>query len=268
MPRLHPLALLPLALLACSPAITPRTGDTTPAGKFGWSVHAVAWNFGWGHFERPSGAETPVTTGGADIYPEDSTFPWFLSSGLGAYEVGFRYGLKRWLEIGASLGFQRFGGEARFAVLDEDNGDPVSLVLGAGGYYTGVGHGPWGRAGLDLSKRLGRVAPLFNLYVSHGAAYHTAYLDLPGDDDCPLEGPLPQCGLLLGAFSNETRLSAALGVAIGAGTEKIGAVTIGVVPHVVLGASSQVRALHLDRAEVPHHDAGLHIVVGGQGPGW
>ena len=46
------LALL-LAATSCSPAISPRTGDTAPAGKFGWSVHTALWNFGWGHFKGP-----------------------------------------------------------------------------------------------------------------------------------------------------------------------------------------------------------------------
>jgi hypothetical protein len=260
--------LLALPLAACSPAIAPRTGDTAPAGKAGWSVHAVLWNFGWGHFEQGSGQETPASTGGADIYPEEDTIPTFMSAGFGNYEVGVRYGVNRWLELGASLGFQRVGGEVRFAVLDEDDRDTVSLALGAGGYYTAVGHGPWGRAGLDLSIRLRDLAPLFNLYVSHGAAYHTAYLDVPGDDDCPFEAPWQPCGVLLGAFSKETRLTAALGVAIGAGREKEGAFTVGLAPHWVLWSSKPERVLNEGRGEVLQHDAGIHIILGGQGPGW
>lgn len=267
--RQHLLFFLPVLLTvsACSPAIAPRTGDTTPAGKFGWSVHGALWNFGWGRFER-SPRDESVSTGGMDIYPEDRTFPWIMSAGLGMYDFGFSYGVTRWFELGASLGFQRMGGEARFAVLDEDNGDPVSLALGAGGYYTAIGHGPWGRAGLDVSIRLGQVAPLFNLYVSHGATYNSAYYDVPGNDDCPFEAPWQPCGELVGVFSYETRLSAALGVAFSVkkGDETPGVVTFGLVPHVVLHAYGQDRALG-SRSDL-RHDAGLHVVIGGQGPGW
>jgi len=267
-PRRRLLALL-LALTACSPAISPRTGDTTPAGKVGWNVHAALWNFGWGHFKRPSGSEKSVSMGGMEIYPEDSTLPWVMSAGFGNFEAGVRYGVTRWFEVGASLGFQRAGGEVRFAVLDEDNGDAVSLALGAGGAYTSVGHGPWARAGADLSIRLGSVAPLLNLYVSHGATYHSAYLDVPGDEDCPFEAPWQPCGLLLGALSYQTRLTGALGVAISPERgEKAGAVILALVPHVVLWSSDPERVLHTSRREVPYQDAGLHIMVGGQGPGW
>ncbi|MDC0740068.1 hypothetical protein [Polyangium mundeleinium] len=262
------LALL-VTLPACSPAIAPRTGDTTPAGQFGWSVHATLWNFGTGHFERGNAEDESVSTGGADIYPETETFPWFMSAGFSVYDVSLRYGVNRWFELGASLGFQRLGGEARFAVLDEDNGDPVSMALGAGGYYSAIGHGPWGRAGFDLSIRLGRVAPLFNLYVSHGATYNSAYLDLPGDDDCPEEAPWQPCGQLQGVLWNETRLSAALGVAFAVGKEegKQGAFTFGLVPHLVLHSFGEERALGTWGEDL-RHDAGLHIVIGGQGPGW
>ncbi|MDC3952749.1 hypothetical protein [Polyangium jinanense] len=266
----HLLFFLPLLLTvpACSPAIAPRTGDTTPAGKFGWSVHGTLWNFGWGHFEGGAGEDESVSTGGADIYPETETFPWFWSAGFSVYDVGLRYGVTRWFELGASLGFQRLGGEARFALLDEDNRDPVSLAFGAGGYYSAIGNGPWGRAGFDLSMRLGSVAPLFNLYVSHGAAYNTAYRDLPGDDDCPEEAPWQPCGQLVGVFSNETRLTAALGVAFSLGKEgEQQVLSFGLVPHVVLHSYGQERALG-GRAEDLRHDAGLHIVLGGQGPGW
>ena len=263
------LLALPLAAAACSPAIAPRTGDTAPPGEVAWSLHAALWNFGWGHFEPGSGEHIPASTGGSDTYPEKQTIPLFMSAGFGNYEVGVRYGVRRWLELGASLGFQRVGGEVRFAVLDEDADDTVSLALGAGGYYTAVGDGPWGRAGLDLSVRLGHLAaPLFNLYVSHGAAYHTAYLDVPGDDDCPFEAPWQPCGLLLGAFSNETRLTASLGIAIPVGKEKEGAITFGLVPHFVLWSSKPELVLNEGRGEVLEHDAGLHIMFGAQGPGW
>lgn len=141
----------------------------------------------------------------------------------------------------------------------------AACPLGGGFYYSAIGDGPWGRAGVDLSTRLGPVAPLLNVYVSHGATYHSARIDLPGDEDCPEEGyPGLECGVLYGASSMETRLSVAVGLAWALGEEA--ALSFGAVPHVVLHATRPEPGG--GGPEVVHHDAGLHLVFGVQTPGW
>jgi hypothetical protein len=62
---------------------------------------------------------------------------------------------------------QRVGGEFRCGILDEDAQHPFSLAISAAPAFL-VGHGLWARSGLDLSLRLGNVAPLIGAYASYG----------------------------------------------------------------------------------------------------
>ncbi|EYF03196.1 hypothetical protein [Chondromyces apiculatus] len=253
---------------ACSPAMAPRTGDLAPEGRFALNAAVAAWSFGTGTVGAPEGRppeERPrESTGGMELPGDGSTFDTVVAV-AGMWDFGVRYGLLSWVEVGASVGFQRLGGELRFGVLDEDRGDPLSVALSGGGYYSAVGRGPWGRAGVDMSLRLGSVAPLLDVYVSHGASTHSALVDLPGDEDCPEEAPFMACGELRSTRWNETRLSAALGA--GFSTGKDVAITVGVVPHVILGHAA-MEGERLSRSEDVIHEAGLHLVVGLQTPGW
>ena len=259
------LSLFAAEATACAPVAAPRTANTLPAGDFGGGVRMAGWAFGSGRLAGPGG-EQRTYTGGADVPQEKGGFSYVLS-GL-PWEGELRYGLSRWAEVGASVGFQRLGGELRVAVVDEDIGHPLSVAVSSGGYYSAVGDGPLWRFGVDSSLRLGPVAPLLGLYLSRGATYHSANLDLPGDEDCPSEGwPGSQCGVKIAASSWETRLSAPLGLAITTGEYDTMAIVIGAVPHLVLGATEPSRDTD-ERPEIVHHDMGLHIVVGIETPGW
>jgi hypothetical protein len=259
------LALVAAIVVACAPIASPRTANTLPEGKLGGGFRMAGWAFGSGRLAGSEG-EQRAYTGGADVPQETNGFSYVMS-GL-PWEADLRYGLARWAEVGASVGFQRLGGELRLAVLDEDVGHPLSVAASAGGYYSAVGDGPLWRLGVDSSVRFDRVAPLLGLYLSRGASYHSALLDVPGDEDCPKEGwPGSRCGIYLAATSWETRLSAPLGLAIDTGEYETMAVVLGAVPHLVIHAS-EPRSVTGERPEVVHHDMGLHIVAGVELPGW
>lgn len=259
-------SLLLSGAAACSPAVAPRTADLVAPGDIGGAARISAWSFGTATLESPGEKFRTTSTGGVEIPPDESETFNYIFGVIGFWELDLRYGLSEWAEIGGSIGFQRMGGEIRFALLDEDRRHPLSLAFSYGAYYSAIGAGPFMRAGFDVSKRWGRWAPMFNFYASRGAGYHSSTVDLPGDASCPEEqrAGLP-CGVLIGARWYETRLTAGLGIAY-ARDERF-AFVLGVTPHAIVEHTRPVRTKEA-RPDTLFHEAGMQIVLGAQVPGW
>jgi hypothetical protein len=258
-------AALLAASAACSPAISPRTADLAKVGKLAGAARISPLSLGEAKLTT-AGSPKPqyVSTSGGEIPPEGKGFAYIVGV-MGSWELDLRYGVAQWAEIGVSYGFQRMGGEIRFGVVDEDRGQPFSLAASYGAYYSAIGNGPWARAGIDISKRFGRLAPMLNLYVSRGVNYHSSIVDLPGDQDCPKDSVYP-CGVLIGARWYETRLTASIGIAAELDENK--AFVLGLVPHVILSHSPPEEEARFKATRTLEHETGLHIVFGAQLPGW
>jgi hypothetical protein len=236
-----------------------------PSGELGGAARLSALSIGTATLESPREEFRTTPTGGVEIPPEGEGFNDVFSA-LGFFELELRYGLSTWAELGGSLGFQRMGTEIRVGVLDEDRGNGVSLAIAYGAYYSAIGRGPLWRAGVDVSKRFGRVAPMFNFYVSRGGSYHSSTVDLPDELECPREeaGAVP-CGVVIGARWYETRLTAALGLAYA--RDKRFAFVLGIVPHAIVEHTPPTPTKET-RPEKLYHEAGMQIVLGAQVPGW
>jgi len=180
------------SFLGCQPAAFPRSGEIVPRGQFAADVHLpiVQW--------EPQKVIVPGTNGRQLV----SSVSWSpvisgaVRGSLGGCEIG---GLYQWLRV---------GGEIRCGLLQERWGHPLSIALGGLlAFDFGIVTAPFGRIGLDVSRRFGPLKLLADVYMSAGDAYR--YLEDPSI--IPIEGPLPGARAIV---RREVRLTVPLGIAI------------------------------------------------------
>lgn len=111
-------------------------------------------------------------------------------------------------EIGGAF-MMRDIAEIRCGVLQESDGMPLSIAPSVAGGYSIFPGGPWGRVGLDVSRRFGVVTPMVNAYLSYGPELHWMQRTIIRDDD-PREGPIPPS---VQTQRKELRVSMPLGLA-------------------------------------------------------
>lgn len=267
-----PSALAALLAVGCAPAVTPRTADLVAPGRLEADVSAALWSAGRGHvvLMKKGGPRTEgVYTGGVDLptdWPAGIRFiPLLLGLGGAA-----RWGVAPRFELVGNVGFQRIGAETRFAAVRERDGAPISLSFAAGGSWEVLAEGTLVKAGFDLSRHIGRIAPLLDVYLTYGRRLHTAYLtELRGEQQCIDPLPGTRCGVpMVLARSTELRLEGAIGVAIDA--KRGGPITVGVSPHVVIARGSTASegcvldcAVGTPDTAGPTHDLGFYLVIGG-----
>jgi hypothetical protein len=106
-----------------------------------------------------------------------------------------RLGLDDGTELGLFLGAQEMGSEIRLAVLDEDAGDGASLAASAAAMWRPFMDldFPWVRAGVDVSRRSGGVAPLGGVYATYGPETHALLVPERLSERCESFGQ-PGCG--------------------------------------------------------------------------
>jgi hypothetical protein len=65
---------------------------------------------------------------------------------------------------------QELGGGFRVALLDEHNGDALSLAVGTSvAFRTFTSNNrPWASLGVDLSRGFESITPFFNGYITYG----------------------------------------------------------------------------------------------------
>jgi hypothetical protein len=181
--------------LACQPVAFPRSGEIVPRGQVAAEVHLpiVQW--------EPQRVTVPQTNGRQLV----SYISWSpvisgaVRGSLGGCEIG---GLYQWTRVGA---------EVRCGLLQERWGQPLSIALsGMLAFDFGVYAAPFGRIGLDASRRFGPLKLLANAYLSAGDAYR--FIEDP--DVIPIEGPFIGAQVVT---RREVRLTVPLGIAIRAG---------------------------------------------------
>ena len=263
------LLILPLSLMACvHGAIQPRTADLAAPGESALDLNFNVYGFANG--ELTMNADPP--------WNEDETVE--VQSGLRGQpivlilaiflpmynsEFVFRRGIFDRFEIGAILGLQQFGIENRVALLDENSSEPFSAALSAGAFYRPFmdPKAVWFRAGLDVSRRFGRVAPLLNFYVSHGPETHLLSAD-EFDESCP-DDEFVSCGLVL--TRGETRLNGAIGVSLYPKEDSDIGITFAMSPYYTLWADDRSELSCSNCNETPDvtgltEDWGMTFTVG------
>jgi hypothetical protein len=170
----------------------PRSGEIVPRGHGAGEAHLpiVQW--------EPQHVTVPQSNGRRLV----SYISWSpVPSGAMRWSFGG-------CEIGGLIQFTRVGGEARCGLLQERWGQPVSIALaGMLAFDFGVYVAPFGRIGLDASRRFGPLKILADVYLSAGDAYR--FIEDP--DVIPIEGPFVGAQVIT---RREVRLTVPLGIAI------------------------------------------------------
>ncbi len=170
-----------MLLSGCVPGASPRTGDITQHSL------AVDGSLPVVNYEP----QRVVLNNGRRVDSKIAIFPAPQASVRG--KLG-----ERW-EVGGVIGIGRYLGEARFGPVQESDGAPLSIALAAAAGARVLPPSPWGRIGVDMSKRLGSFALILDGYLSAGTELH--WMNLPEEvvpqEDLPKEGPFPASASLI-----------------------------------------------------------------------
>lgn len=237
------------------PVSPARTGEVVDAGRIRlrgtWNLLAVAPSSA----TLLSGDEEQTKSGDyADAWTAyrsrsarpgvDAVASMFLST-----EGQLAYGLFEGCELGGHLGLMRIGMEIRCAPLDQDTGAPLAAALSLGiaqqmnltpvdtkRYRAGQEL----RAGLDISKRIGDLAPLVNVNLGYLPQYREIQGSLPAFDNQEWGGDQGDINVV----RDELRLSVPVGVALfyerGPTAERrLARIVFGLVPEITLNARNR-----------------------------
>lgn len=222
--------------VACTPAVAPRSGRVLEPGGFAVEFRATpaAGAPATVELEKLTGHSVEVDGNSAArfVVPTLAWFgPWMW------LEYGFRFGLFEPCELGLDYGMMQLGAEARCGLLDDRDGDPVSLAVGAAALYQAahLESGWLGRLSTDLGLPLGRSgwSLIAGFAVQYGAHGHAMTLDegdvdekfLEDSDDFLFAGPPPWAYL----ERRELRLTGHLGATLDF-EDGAGGLTLAVVP--------------------------------------
>lgn len=202
-----------LGSVGCFNAGVPvRTADMPRGGHPSLHLNMTMVTYASGRFATSAGEVEGNSGQRAKLHP----IAWLAIHAINT--VGsFHIGATDWFSVGAIFGVQQLGGELRFGLADQDDGDPFSVSAAASAAYRPFieAEGGWYATGLDISRRFGGWALLLNLYLSYGPEAHA--VGPPEALDCEsvsqegcqeMEyGPPPY----LAATRDELRLHAAIG---------------------------------------------------------
>jgi hypothetical protein len=222
----------------CLPGAFPRTAEVAKPGEFALTISASAGTL---EQEEATVRATPSAAPGKQrsvlALPYGFDPNMLFGGWVGMIEVSARMGLFAPCEGALDASLLRPGLEMRCMLVRESRVTPVSIAMSTGVFYSTFGGGPWGRAGVDVSRWLGDVAPLFGVYMSAGPERHGFKIDVPPVDTTNVYDEFGG-GPYVYAVRNELRLSVPLGVAIAADSARRGRFVVGVVPYVIPWASS------------------------------
>lgn len=196
--------------------VTPRTADLLDPGEIGGGFNFTVLTYAPGKITLDDG---DIVTGNSGKRAIIHPLSWLVIHGINS-QGWFRVGLPAGFEVGATIGGQQLGGELRYALLDEDAGAPVSLVIGGSAMWRVASKisAPWLGFNVDLSRRFERYTSIFNIALTCGPEDHAMRLSEAqnsdcgalGDEGCSAYGP-PRHYIV---SQRELRLATPIGVGI------------------------------------------------------
>jgi hypothetical protein len=274
-----------LGATSCAVPVGPaRTGEVVDAGRIRlrgtWNLLAVAPSRATllsGNEERTqSGEYADAWT----AYRSRSARPGVdaVASVFLSVEGQLAYGIFERCELGGQIGLMRVGMEVRCAPLDQDTGAPLAVALSLGiaqqmnlnpvdadRYHAGQEL----RAGLDISKRIGDLAPLVNVNLGYLPQYREIQGSLPAFQREEWAGDQGDINVV----RNELRLSVPVGIALfyesGPAAERhLARIVFGLVPEITLNARNRRAPQYesVDGSVVSNFEQhwGLFLVVGAE----
>ena len=157
----------------CLPGAFPRTAQVAKPGEFALTISANV-----GTLEREEAGvrmtpSAPVSKQRSVLALPYGFDPNMVFGGwVGMVEVSARLGLFAPCEGAIAASLLRPGLEMRCMLVKESGVTPVSIAMSTGVFYSTFGGGPWGRAGVDVSRWFGDWSPLFGAYLSAGPERH------------------------------------------------------------------------------------------------
>jgi hypothetical protein len=151
-----------------------RSADLPSPGDIGVHAQTSLVTYAPGEVEASDGSDTQALFG-QRVSP---IMEMFLLYPLLSGTVGLEVGVANGVAIDFAVGPQQLGADLRLALLQQRDGQPLSLSLAAGGAYRPFLEAttPWLLAGLDLSHRWTPAVVSANLYASYGPESHITLL--------------------------------------------------------------------------------------------
>lgn len=222
---------LALACAGCHLSATPRSGAVAPRGHVAASLALETLSI------EPK--ETLPAPGARATYGWYPDLQLAVRGSLGRCELG---GVTAW--------GVRHQLEARCALLQERWGHPLSIAFSGAAGVDLPSFQPLGRVGVDISRELGPLVPMVDVYLS--TAQEVYVIHLPSGGDAPFN--------YVWLDRRDVRLTVpfALGVRVTPPTDRTRILLVlGAVPYFVLGSQSCPRCAHPMRA-----DGGIGFTVG------
>lgn len=232
----------------------PRTADLTHKGEWASSLDWAGYTLAPGEVDTVAGDHVDGVYG-MRHFPHPMVAFMMLPFLSGVAQVSA--GVSDRMELSGILGIQELGAEVRYALLDEDSGDRVSLSASSAVVYRPLqvrgsdvkfARYPGARAGLELSHRGKKVTPFADLAVSFAPENYGQLLPERlspdcgsfGEEGCGEYGP-PRQFLI---SRDEVRLTGGFGLSFENGSrnpykDSSGAFHLALVPYVTLWSGKE-----------------------------